>query len=84
MSRLGIAACLLFAASPAITVGGCSTSTCHAGCLCNTTPDTCPGLGCYAAHETLPDGGVGAFFCSNGPPLGRRDAGPENAAEAGD
>jgi sulfatase modifying factor 1 len=52
--------------SAGVTLGasGSSTGICEAGCLCFSTPETCP-TGCYPAHDS-----TGAFFCSNGPPIG--------------
>jgi hypothetical protein len=45
---------------------GCGGQTdetvCEAGCLCYSTPATCP-TGCYPGYDS-----TGAFFCGNGPP----------------
>jgi hypothetical protein len=46
---------------------------CHAGCLCASTPASCP-IGCYRYYTDQPDAGLEFAFCSNGPPDGA-DAG---------
>jgi hypothetical protein len=74
---LGMAVgCAVFAA---ILLTACSSSSspneCHAGCLCFTTPETCP-ASCYPAHDN-----TGQFFCSNGPP-NNADAGSVDSGDA--
>jgi hypothetical protein len=69
MSYRVVAALALVAATAQIGCGNSDHSDrCWGGCLCYRTPDTCP-AGCFPAHERLTDGGVGPFFCSNGPPV---------------
>jgi hypothetical protein len=46
---------------------GAPRTSCFAGCLCATTLETCMAAGCSPAHEVLPAGGIGRFFCSNAP-----------------
>jgi formylglycine-generating enzyme required for sulfatase activity len=59
-------------ASGAVTSGAAASggsddaaSACGSGCLCFSTPETCP-AGCYSEFTVALDGGPGPFFCSNG------------------
>ena len=56
-----------------------SNGICNAGCLCNTTPESCP-VGCYPTYTLQPDGSR-AFSCMNGDV--HKDGGPTDASDAG-
>jgi hypothetical protein len=50
-----------------VVVSGVPTSgssMCMGGCICFSTPETCP-AGCYPQHDS-----TGAFVCGNGPAIG--------------
>ncbi|HEV3190729.1 MAG TPA: hypothetical protein VGY54_09555 [Polyangiaceae bacterium] len=62
-----VAGCVLAGGMALSCSDGAPRTSCFAGCLCATTLEACMAGGCSPAHEVLPDGGIGRFFCSNAP-----------------